>query len=103
MSEFNVNDLCVVVWLVNNGKCKWFLAYIKDGTSEWRGICCRSSQAPGEGEKQLSMKVSCYWQYDENYSSWATVRCESRWLGLNSKWKVNQISVKECKGGSKTL
>ena len=34
VSEFNVNDLCVVVWLVNNGKCKWFLAYIKDGTSE---------------------------------------------------------------------
>ena len=33
VSEFNINDLCVVIWLVNS---KWerFLAYIKEQMSE---------------------------------------------------------------------
>ena len=34
VSEFNVNDLCVVIWLVDNSKWEWFLAYIKEQVSE---------------------------------------------------------------------
>ena len=32
--EFNVNDLYAVVWVVNNSKQEWFLAYIKEQVSE---------------------------------------------------------------------
>ena len=72
------------------------------GTSEWRGIFCRLSWVP-EGEKRLLVEISCYWQY-KNHPSWASVRCESRrWLGLNTKWKVNVIPIKECKRDSKRL
>ena len=72
------------------------------GRSEWRGVCYRSCWAPDRG-KRLLVEVSCYWRY-KNYPSWATVRFEIRtWLGLSTKWKVNEICIKGCKWDSKTL
>ena len=54
VSEFNVNDLCVVIWL-NNRKWEWILACIKEQVSEEEYVV--------DHLEDLKERNDCQWKY----------------------------------------
>ena len=57
LPEFNVNDLCVVIRLVNNSKWEWFLAYIKKQVSEEEYVV--------DHRERLKERIDSQWKYSD--------------------------------------
>ena len=107
VSEFNINDLCVVIWLVNS---KWerFLAYIKEQMSEEEYVVDDLKHLKGRSnsrskypvtddtktihlEQLLDVKVEGDWDLTQNERSMKYLSNNVREIQKYFKMAVNKI------------